>query len=88
MNLLDQLKNEMAVQSGELDFKSEWIQHLHANLPLYSRLPAALQDRLHQKIAEFITTTSFEKPKQFKKKHPSLYAELQTFYQLDPATWF
>ncbi len=34
------------------------------------------------------TETFFEKPQQLKKKHPRLYAELQSFYQLDPASWF
>ncbi|MEN8661969.1 MAG: zinc-dependent peptidase [Lentimonas sp.] len=60
MNTFDQLKNEMAAQSDGLAFKSEWIQHLHDNIPLYARLPQALQGALHQKIAQFITTTHFE----------------------------
>ncbi|PXA04130.1 hypothetical protein DDZ13_08815 [Coraliomargarita sinensis] len=34
------------------------------------------------------TETFFEKPRQMKKKQPGLYAELQGFYQLDPAEWF
>jgi Mlc titration factor MtfA (ptsG expression regulator) len=34
------------------------------------------------------TETFFEKPRQLKKKQPELYAELQSFYQLDPASWF
>lgn len=33
------------------------------------------------------TETFFEKPYQLKAKRPTLYAELQTFYQLDPASW-
>lgn len=32
--------------------------------------------------------TFFEKPRQLKKKHPELYAELQKFYHLDPVEWF
>lgn len=34
------------------------------------------------------TETFFEKPCQLKKKQPGLYAELQSFYRLDPASWF
>ncbi|HBR94020.1 MAG TPA: hypothetical protein DEA90_07625 [Opitutae bacterium] len=34
------------------------------------------------------TETFFEKPRQLKKKQPELYQELQSFYQLDPASWF
>ncbi|HAV13244.1 MAG TPA: hypothetical protein DCX06_07120 [Opitutae bacterium] len=34
------------------------------------------------------TETFFEKPHQLKAKRPSLYAELQGFYKLDPAAWF
>ncbi len=40
--------------------------------------------------AEFFavaTETFFEMPKQLKKKHPELYKELQSFYQLDPSQW-
>ncbi|MCF3650083.1 zinc-dependent peptidase [Synoicihabitans lomoniglobus] len=42
-------------------------------------------------LAEFFavaTEAFFEKPRQLKRKQPALYAELETFYQLDPATWF
>lgn len=34
------------------------------------------------------TETFFEKPRQLKKKQPALYQELQSFYHLDPASWF
>lgn len=34
------------------------------------------------------TEAFFEKPRQLKKKQSELYAELQRFYQLDPASWF
>jgi Mlc titration factor MtfA (ptsG expression regulator) len=34
------------------------------------------------------TETFLEKPRQMKKKQPKLYAELQSFYKLDPADWF
>lgn len=40
--------------------------------------------------AEFFaiaTETFYEKPRPLKKKHPELYAELQSYYQLDPAEW-
>ncbi|MGJ8641402.1 MAG: zinc-dependent peptidase [Opitutaceae bacterium] len=35
-----------------------------------------------------VTETFFEKPRALKAKRPSLYAELQSFYGLDPADWF
>ena len=40
--------------------------------------------------AEFFavaTETFFEKSRQMKKKHPELYAELHSYYKLDPAAW-
>ena len=40
--------------------------------------------------AEFFavaTETFFEKPKQLKKKAPDLYAELKSFYNVDPIEW-
>jgi Mlc titration factor MtfA (ptsG expression regulator) len=40
--------------------------------------------------AEFFavaTETFFEKPKQLKQKHPSLYELLQRYYRLDPRQW-
>ncbi len=40
--------------------------------------------------AEFFavaTETFFEQPRQLKKKHPELYEELQSYYQLDPSEW-
>jgi Mlc titration factor MtfA (ptsG expression regulator) len=42
-------------------------------------------------IAEYFavaTEAFFEKPRQLKKKQPTLYAELKDFYQLDPVEWF
>jgi len=33
------------------------------------------------------TETFFEKPKQLKKKAPDLYAELKSFYNIDPIEW-
>ena len=40
--------------------------------------------------AEFFavaTESFFEKPKQLRKKHPDLYAELQEYYKVDPIEW-
>lgn len=40
--------------------------------------------------AEFFavaTEAFFEKPLQLKLKHPELYEQLESYYQLDPATW-
>jgi Mlc titration factor MtfA (ptsG expression regulator) len=40
--------------------------------------------------AEFFavaTETFFEKPRELFEKYPGLYAELQTYYQLDPRQW-
>ncbi|HDO25272.1 MAG TPA: zinc-dependent peptidase [Nitrospirae bacterium] len=40
--------------------------------------------------AEFFavaTETFFEKPEQLKKKEPDLYAELKSFYKVDPIEW-
>jgi Mlc titration factor MtfA (ptsG expression regulator) len=45
---------------AEYSFKSEWLPMLEANLPLYHKLPESLQQRLHQKIGQFIATTYFE----------------------------
>jgi Mlc titration factor MtfA (ptsG expression regulator) len=60
MSILDQLKNEFAEQSTGRVFKEEWILHLQDNLPLYGRLPLALQNTLHQKMAQFVRATNFE----------------------------
>ncbi len=41
-------------------------------------------------IAEYFavaTEAFFEKPRQLKKKKPELYAELQSYYQVDPLEW-
>lgn len=40
--------------------------------------------------AEFfavLTETFFEKPKALKRKHPELYEEVRSFYQVDPLEW-
>jgi Mlc titration factor MtfA (ptsG expression regulator) len=41
--------------------------------------------------AEFFavaTETFFEKPRQFKNKHPELYEQLRGYYKMDPAEWY
>jgi Mlc titration factor MtfA (ptsG expression regulator) len=60
MSILNSLKNEFTEHSTKRAFKDEWILNLQDNLPLYGRLPQVLQDTLHQKIAQFVRTTSFE----------------------------
>ena len=42
-------------------------------------------------LAEFFavaTEAFFEKPRQLARKQPELYAELESYYGLDPATWY
>ena len=41
-------------------FQKEWIALLEQNVPLYARLPVELRLRLHERIAEFISTIRFE----------------------------
>lgn len=41
-------------------FSPEWIGLLQRNVPLYARLPEDLRLRLHQRIAQFISTVRFE----------------------------
>ncbi len=41
-------------------FHEEWIALLKQNVPLYARLPEELRLRLHQRIAQFISTIRFE----------------------------
>jgi len=43
-----------------VEFKPEWIGYLEAHLPLYNLLPEEMKQRLHAKIARFVTTTYFE----------------------------
>ena len=45
---------------AEAVFKEEWRELLVANLPLYSRMPDDLRQRLHERIARFISSTRFE----------------------------
>lgn len=60
MNILDHIQSESNQLPTDIVFQDEWIQHLQANLPLYSNLPERLQGKLHGKITQFISTTSFE----------------------------
>lgn len=60
MNIWEQLKDFFTDAPKSPVFKDEWITQLQANLPLYHRLPPDLQQTLHQKIGEFITSTFFE----------------------------
>ena len=60
MKLLDHLQSDPNELPTDIVFQDEWIQHLQANLPLYSNLPQQLQENLHGKITHFISTTNFE----------------------------
>ncbi len=60
MSIWDKLKALFEEEATEFVFKQEWIEYLQTNLPLYGRLPADLQDRLHQRIGEFVRSTFFE----------------------------
>jgi Mlc titration factor MtfA (ptsG expression regulator) len=60
MSILEQLKDFFTDEPAEIVFKDEWIAYLQANLPLYQRLPQDLQERLHQKIGQFVSNTFFE----------------------------
>ena len=41
-------------------FKPEWKNILGANVPVYSKLPEDLKERLHERIANFVAHTRFE----------------------------
>jgi Mlc titration factor MtfA (ptsG expression regulator) len=45
---------------GPLVFEPVWIEVLTRNIPLYSRLPDVLRERLHEKIAQFVRDHQFE----------------------------
>ncbi|MEP2777665.1 MAG: M90 family metallopeptidase [Luteolibacter sp.] len=47
-------------EHAEEVFKEEWRELLVANMPLYSRLPDEVRERLHERIARFIGSTRFE----------------------------
>lgn len=41
-------------------FEEEWVAVLEKNVPLYSRLPENLRERLHGRIAAFVASVRFE----------------------------
>ncbi|MEO5713046.1 MAG: M90 family metallopeptidase [Luteolibacter sp.] len=51
---------ETETEKVEELFKEEWTKILVAGVPLYSRLPAELRTKLHERIARFIASTRFE----------------------------
>lgn len=83
MNILETLRDFFSDEKEPFVFKDEWILLLEANVPLYSRLPEETQSTLHKKMGEFIRSTFFEGCNGLE-----LYAELESFYRLDPAVWF
>lgn len=60
MDIWERLKALFEDEPKEIVFKDEWVAFLNGNLPLYGRLPAELQERLHLRIGEFVTSTFFE----------------------------
>ncbi|MBD0335072.1 MAG: zinc-dependent peptidase [Cyanobacteria bacterium Co-bin13] len=54
------------------------------------RYPTVMDSYGTKNPAEFFavaTETFFERPKQLRAHHPALYAQLQAYYELDPAGW-
>ncbi len=52
--------------------------------------PSVLDEYGAENPAEFFavaTEAFFERPVELRERHPALYAELQAFYQQDPAAW-
>ena len=47
-------------ETVEAVFEEKWVAILESNVPLYSRLPVDLRERLHERIAGFIASTRFE----------------------------
>lgn len=60
MSIWETLRDIFISQPEPVVFEAEWVEVLEENLPLYSKLPPELQQRLHDKTAKFITTTFFE----------------------------
>ncbi|MFD2256526.1 zinc-dependent peptidase [Luteolibacter algae] len=55
------LKSFFASQpTPHLVFEDEWLAVLEAKLPLYSKLPEALQSRLRERMVDFIDSTRIE----------------------------
>jgi hypothetical protein len=67
---------------------SKEYEHLRSNIEHHKK---SVMDKYGgTNPAEFFavaTETFFEKPKQLKKKAPDLYAELMSFYNVDPIEW-
>ena len=60
MPVWDVLKRMFLDEPTEIVFKEEWKDYLADSLPLYSRFPCELRNKLHQKIGQFVATTYFE----------------------------
>ncbi|HCR29790.1 MAG TPA: hypothetical protein DIV79_07240 [Opitutae bacterium] len=60
MPVWDVLKRLFLDEPTEIVFKEEWKDYLAGSLPLYSRFPSDLRNKLHQKIGQFVATTYFE----------------------------
>lgn len=61
MSIWEKLKDLfLSAPAPHITFQPEWCEYLRNNLPLYARLPEALQQKLHDKIAAFVSTTYFE----------------------------
>jgi len=95
-----QLDQEDGIADGApiLDKRSSYTTWAHILSKEYEQLRSYAQH--HKKSvmdkygatnpAEFFavaTETFFEKPVQLKKKAPDLYAELKSFYNVDPIEW-
>lgn len=50
----------LSEKAPHITFQEEWCDYLRHNLPLYQRLPEPLQQKLHDTIAAFVSTTYFE----------------------------
>jgi len=61
VSIWEKLKDTfLGEKTPHITFQPEWSDYLSKNLPLYTRLPARLQTKLHDKIAAFVSTTYFE----------------------------
>lgn len=57
----EKLKALLGIETKEpVVFHEEWISLLQQNVPLYAHLPEELRLRLHERIAQFISTIRFE----------------------------
>lgn len=60
MSIWEKLKDFFINEPTPVEFKKEWALFLQQNLPIYTKLPSDLQQRLHEKTGQFIATTFFE----------------------------